>query len=93
MVFSPVVKWIGLFLVHAVFVAGEGCKRKTFPVALVEVHRHRFGFSDFADDDWFARPGIHQAALVVAPRLELEAANALGVFGGGNQIGTALYEV
>jgi hypothetical protein len=59
----------GLF--DVVGMSGLGGKHQAFAVALVKLKWYRLGFSIHMDDDRFARPGIHQLAWGVAPRLNL----------------------
>ena len=64
--------------------SGESQKNQTLTIAFVELEWQRFGFSNFMNTDLPARPRIDQLTLNVAPRLDFNVVNTVGIFAGGN---------
>jgi len=76
------IMWLDTGLFDAIRMARLGGKHQAFAIARVQLKWHRLGSFDLVDDDRFARPGIHQLAWVVAPRLDFNVVNTAGVFAG-----------
>ncbi len=55
--------------------ARDGREYRAPAARRVELDRNGLCLSDFMDDDRLARPGVHQAASIVSPRLDFEEVN------------------
>jgi hypothetical protein len=78
---------------NGISVSTASRKNHTLSIAFVELEWQRFSLPNFTNNDFFARPRIHQLTLNIAPRLDFNVVNTGGVFAGGNQKAAASLEV